>query len=189
MGGEMSEEGPSSATASSTTATGKENSDSDRKNFWRALWSSQWMIAIAGGLVVTIGGGLIVFYLTSSAPPSAKASAAGIIPAGYYVNGTPGTPHWFILVAASQGTEISGSLGFVGQDGQTGEAQTFSGQLQDNLLTFNFSRSGAQTGQASMSSHPPSIYLGACLSYLNLAMSSLTQCNFHHAADIQGDQS
>jgi hypothetical protein len=159
-----------------------------RESKWRALWSSPWTVTIVGGLAVAIVGGIILARLTSPAAPAKPASAPGVIPAGYYVNGYPETPHWFLLVSASRGAAISGTLAFVGQDGQTGEAQSFSGQLSNDLLTLDFSRSGTQTGQADPTGHPAAIDLNACTAYLQLAVTSLTQCQFFHAADLQGDQ-
>jgi len=137
--------------------------------------------AILGGIAAGISIWQFVKQATQGASP-------GIIPTGYYVNGKPGTPHWFIQVSTSQGTEISGTLSFVGQDGQTGGAQTFSGHLQDGLLTLNLSSAGVRTGYVNIKNHPPGIYLDGCTSYLNLAINSLAQCYFSHAADIQGDQ-
>ena len=40
---------------------------------------------------------------------------------------------------------ISGTLALVGQDGQTGLAQTFSGSISQGLASLNFSHAGVRT--------------------------------------------
>lgn len=154
---------------------------------WRRLFGSQWTITLAGGLIVTVAGGLLVYFLTAAHKPSPPAPSAPLIPAGYYVSGQPGTPHWFMLISSSHGAAISGTLAFVGQDGQTGLAQTFSGSISQGLASLNFSHAGVRTATVDARSRPPTIDLGACTGYLQF-VTSLPECSFRHATDIQGDQ-
>ena len=154
---------------------------------WRRLMANQWMVALVGGLIVTVGGGLLVAFLTTSHKPSASL-AKPILPAGYYVDGGPGTPHYFLLVSKSHGAAVSGTLGFLGQDGQTGLTQPFTGRVSDGLVTFSFSKAGNRTATFDTGSTPASLDLGACLNYLHLNQ-SVTQCTFNHASNVQGSGS
>ena len=150
---------------------------------WRRLLSNTWFVTIIGGLLVTVGGGLLLYYLTK---PSTPAPAKAILPAGYYVNGSPGTPHWFLLVSSSHGARVAGTLAFEGQDGQTGLAQTFSGQLQSDLASLDLSRSGVRTATINLQTSPATISLGACMAYLQF-VTSVPECTFHRARDLAGD--
>jgi hypothetical protein len=165
---------------------GQQQKDDEQKSRWQRLMRNQWTVTLAGGIIVTVVGGLLVYFLTLTHKPATPAPAAAVIPTGYYVSGSPGTPHYFILVSSSHGNSISGTLAFVGQDGQTGFAQTFLGSLSDGTATLNFSQAGTRTAQVDTQSRPPTISLGACTAYLQFA-TSLTECSFHHASDIQGD--
>lgn len=159
----------------------------ERQSGWRRLFSSQWTVTLAGGLVVTVAGGLLVYFLTATSKPSPPPPSAPVIPAGYYVSGEPGTPHWFMLVSGSHGAAISGTLAFVGQDGQTGLAQTFSGSISRGLASLTFSHAGVRTATVDVQSRPPTIDLAGCTGYLQF-VTSLPECSFRHAADIQGDR-
>jgi hypothetical protein len=152
----------------------------------RLFFSSPWTVTIAGGLIAAIASALIIPRLLASPSHSAAKSSVGI-PAGYYVDNRPGTPHWFIHLDTGPGDEISGTIAFVGQDGQTGLSQAFSGQLKDGLGTLLLSKAGVQTASIGTNPHVPTLYLGACTKYLKF-ITSLAQCAFTHAADIQGDQ-
>lgn len=163
------------------------HADAGRQSGWRRLFGSQWTITLAGGLIVTVAGGLLVYFLTATSKPSPPPPSAPVIPAGYYVSGEPGTPHWFMLVSSSHGAAISGTLAFVGQDGQTGAAQTFSGTISRGLASLKFSGSGVRTAPVDVRSRPQTIDLAGCIGYLQF-VTSLPQCSFRHAADIQGDQ-
>jgi len=153
----------------------------------RRFFSSPWTVTIAGGLIVAIATGVIVPRLVASSQSHAAANSSVGIPAGYYVDGRPGTPHWFIHLDTGPGDEISGTIAFVGQDGQTGMSQAFSGQLKDGLGTLLLSNAGVQTASIGTNPHVPTLYLGVCTKYLEF-VTSLAQCAFTHAADIQGDQ-
>jgi hypothetical protein len=165
---------------------GHPQKDDEQKGRWQRLISNQWTVTLAGGIIVTVVGGLLVYFLTLSHKPATPAPAAAVIPTGYYVSGSPGTAHYFLLVSSSHGESISGTLAFVGQDGQTGLVQTFLGSLSDGTATLNFSNAGTRTAQVDTRARPPTISLGACTAYLQFA-TSLTDCSFHHASDIQGD--
>jgi hypothetical protein len=165
---------------------GQQQKDDEQKSRWQRLMGNQWTVTLAGGIIVAVVGGLLVYFLTMTHKPAAPAPAAAVIPTGYYVSGSPGTPHYFILVSSSHGDSISGTLAFVGQDGQTGSAQSFLGSFSDGTATLNFSQAGTRTAQVDTQSRPPTISLGACTAYLQFT-TSLTECSFHHATDIQGD--
>ena len=173
--------------SSSAAAVGDAgHADSKPKSGWSRLFGSAWTVSLVTGLIVTIGGGLVVYFLTATPQASPPAPSAPIIPVGYYVSGEPGTPHWFMVVSSSHGPAISGTLAFVGQDGQTGMAQTFSGNISQNLATLTFSNAGVRTATVDAQSRPQTIDLGACTGYLQF-VTSLPECSFRHATDIQGD--
>jgi hypothetical protein len=178
-----------SAEESGSVAAGGDASHANgkAKSGWGKVFGSQWTITVVGGLIVAVVGGLLVYFLTATPKSSPPAPAAPVIPVGYYVSGQPSTPHWFMLVSSSHGAAISGTLAFVGQDGQTGGAQTFSGSISHGLASLKFSRAGVRTALVDARSRPPTIDLGACMGYLQF-VTSLTQCSFRHAADIQGNQ-
>jgi len=156
------------------------------RRYLQALLSSPWMVTIVGGLIVAIGSALIIPRIL--APPGhspIKTSAA--IESGYYVNAGPNFPHWFILLNSSNGTEFSGTIAFLYQDGQTGLAQTFSGNVSNGLMTLNLSHSGTQTATIGSYRHRTTLFLGECGRYLKF-ITSVPQCSFAHAADMSGDQ-
>jgi hypothetical protein len=66
-------------------------------------------------------------------------------------------------------------------------SQEFSGQLKDGLGTLLLSTAGVQTASTGTNARVPTLYLGVCTKYLAF-VTSLAQCSFTHAADIQGDQ-
>jgi len=163
------------------------HADGQPESGWRRLFGSQWTISLVSGLVVTVAGGFLLYFLTATHKPSPPPSAAPVIPVGYYVSGQPGTPHWFMLVSSSHGAVISCTLAFVGQDGQTGWVQIFSGSISRGLASLRFSHAGIRTATVDARSRPPTIDLAGCIGYLQY-VTSLPDCSFRHATDIQGDQ-
>ena len=77
--------------------------DDEQKRRWQRLMGNQWTVTLAGGIIVAVVGGLLVYFLTMTHRPATPAPAAAVIPTGYYVSGSPGTPHYFILVSTSHG--------------------------------------------------------------------------------------
>jgi hypothetical protein len=152
----------------------------------RELFSNIWMVTIAGGLIVAIVSGLVLARLFTQPDPS-PARFSGGIPAGFYVDGKPGTPHWFMQLTTGPGNLISGTVSFVYQDGQTGLSQTFSGHVQQGLSTLTLSGAGVRTASVGSDGHRPELFLGECAHYLKY-ITSVSQCHFVHAVDIQGDE-
>ena len=116
---------------------------------------------------------------TVTSSPSASALAGPTLASGIYVDGPPGTPHYFVtLTAAADGT-IAGTLAFIAQDGQTTEARPFTGQVLDGIATLNFK--GGSTGTASVGT--AGFELGECQQWMSFAQSR-TDCDFHLASSI-----
>jgi hypothetical protein len=111
----------------------------------------------------------------------------GVIKPGYYVDGGPSYPHWFILVNAGRGDAISGTIAFQYQDASTGMAHTFSGHVQSGLVTLNISHYGLKTGTFGFDSRREVLILDGCFNYLKW-VTTRPQCTFTHAADLNGDQ-
>jgi hypothetical protein len=177
------------STDSANIATSQSDQTQDGaqlKRRLRELFSSTWMITIAGGLIVAIVSGLALARLLTQPVPS-PARFSGGIPAGFYVDGKPGTPHWFMQLSTGPGNVISGTISFVYQDGQTGLSQTFSGHVQQGLSTLTLSSAGVRTATVGSDGRHPELFLGECAHYLKF-ITSVPQCYFVHAIDIQGDE-
>lgn len=106
-------------------------------------------------------------------------SNGGIRP-GYFVNGQPGMPHWFILLATGPGGDISGTIGYIKMGGQTGLAQTFTGRTQSGLATLTFSKAGFQTAIYGSGS----IVLGSCTDWLK-NVPNIRACTFTHSSGVR----
>jgi hypothetical protein len=102
--------------------------------------------------------------------------ADGGLVAGYYVDGKPGTPHWFILLAAGPGGNVSGTIAYLGNDGQASLTQTFSGSASSGLATLTFSQAGLQAAPYKSGS----ITLGSCAAWLKHIL-NLAACTFTHS--------
>jgi len=106
---------------------------------------------------------------------------------GIYVDGTQGTPHYFISLTTRGDGTVTGSIDFLYQDGQTSVVITFTGTTQSGTATLS-PTSVPQTGSAaenpddvpsaiSATYTQDSIGLGECTSYLHFA-ESVAQCSF-----------
>jgi len=51
--------------------------------------------------------------------PTIAATLGSVLPAGIYVDGVQGTPHYFVSLTDGGGETFKGSVGFLAQDGQT----------------------------------------------------------------------
>ena len=122
---------------------------------------------------------------------STTVSARSQLKNGIYVNGEQGTPHYFISLASS-GDNLSGSVDFLYQDGQTSVVFTFSGTLQNAVATLHPIDIPQNSGSASQeaSSVPSaisatvgenSIALGECPAYLHFVQ-SMAQCQFTYSS-------
>ena len=105
-------------------------------------------------------------------------SNGGLIP-GYYVNGKPGTAHWFILLMTEPGGGISGTIAFVSHGDQASLPQTFTGRAQLGLATMRLSHAGLRTAQY----RSGRIILGSCTAWLKHILES-RECAFMHSGGI-----
>ena len=67
---------------------------------------------------------------SSGGSPTSSASPTADLPSGIYVNGPPGTPHYFITLTNSTAGSFRGTVSFLAQDGQTSAAFTFTATTQ-----------------------------------------------------------
>lgn len=114
---------------------------------------------------------------TTSSRPSPSPTFSPLA-SGIYIDGRSGTPHYFVTLTAT-GTELRGTLAFVYQDGQTGDAKPFTGSLQYGVATLNFK--DGSTGTASLASL--GFELGECQRWMRWARSR-SDCDFHKATAI-----
>lgn len=121
---------------------------------------------------------------TTTAPP---ATVSNPLASGTYANGSPGTPHYFLSVSSSSSGDLTGSVNYLYQDGQTSVVFTFDGSDQNGTATVR-PTSVPQNGAASQNPATVpavisatygqgSVDLGECVSYLHFAQ-SLAQCTF-----------
>ena len=113
---------------------------------------------------------------TSSAAPTSSASRTADLPNGIYVNGPPGTPHYFMTLTNSTAGSFRGTVAFLAQDGQTSAAFTFTATTQSGIATLTTSSGRIIT--APMGSKQ--ISLGVCTDYLSFVQ-SLGDCSFTFA--------
>src|SRR4051794_6314800 len=88
---------------------------------------------VVGGLIYNVGGirdrianheaNSIKHALAASPKPTPSGYT---ITSGIYIDGQPGTPHYFVTLKAT-GDTLAGTLAFVAQDGNTEEAHPFTG--------------------------------------------------------------
>lgn len=135
-----------------------------------------------------VRGSRVILTVSSG---STTVSATSQLKNGIYVNGQQGTPHYFISLA-SNGDNLSGSVDFLYQDGQTSVVFTFSGTLQNAVATIHPIDIPQNSGSASQeaSSVPSaisatvgenSIALGECPAYLHFVQ-SMAQCQFTYSS-------
>lgn len=134
--------------------------------------------------------------VATTAPPRTSAevvvAAAPAIRSGIYVNGPSGTPHYFVSLTDGSAGQVSGSVDFLYQDGQTGVAFSVTGNVHNGVMTLY--PANVQTppgGTASLARNVPSVIsatvdrdafdLGECSSYLSFVQ-SLADCAFTYSA-------
>jgi hypothetical protein len=134
--------------------------------------------------------------LRTTVPPRTSAevvvAAAPAIRSGIYVNGRAGTPHYFVSLTDDSAGQVSGSVDFLYQDGQTGVAFSVTGTVRNGVMTLY--PANVQTGQpgtTSLAKNVPSVIsatvdrdafdLGECSSYLSFVQ-SLSECAFTYSA-------
>jgi hypothetical protein len=99
---------------------------------------------------------------------------AALLPSGIYLDGGPGTPHYYISLSSDQGNgTISGSLSFLYQDGQTSPVFSFTGLTNSGTATLTPSSDSPISATYSTKQ----LQLGECTQYLKFAR-SLSQCTF-----------
>jgi hypothetical protein len=125
---------------------------------------------------------------TTSAPSATVAPVMNPIPSGTYVSSSAaGYPHYYLVATSSATGNITGSVNFVYQDGQTSVVFTFEGISQNGSALLHPTLI-PQTGEAAQSpSTVPgaisatygqgAVQLGECPSYLH-NVQSMTQCTF-----------
>jgi hypothetical protein len=128
---------------------------------------------------------------TTTMPPSLPASSPGL-QSGLYLDGTQGSPHYFVSLTAESNGRLIGAVEFLYQDGQTSVVINFSGTWQGGVATLH-PESIPQNGSASQEpSTVPSaismpysrtgIELGECTQYLHFAEGE-SQCEFSYSAN------
>lgn len=128
--------------------------------------------------------------LSVSSSPSAVAGKPAPPRSGIYVDGGDGTPHYYMVVAVSRSGQVSGSVQFAYQDGQTSVVFTFSGRASDGVATLT-PVSIPQVGSASeapsavpstisMTYGADDLQLGECVAYLHFA-ESVASCTFSYS--------
>lgn len=132
---------------------------------------------------------------TTVGPPArttlAASSAPQPVPTGIYVDGSQGTPHYFISLVNGTAGQLTGSVDFLYQDGQTSVVFTFDGTANNGTATLHPTAVPQGAGSASQApaSVPSAILatlgqdslsLGECTSYLRFTR-SLAECTFSYS--------
>ena len=146
------------------------------------------LLAAAGAIGYEIGHR----HSTSSGAKGAG-SASGAL-TGVYVDGSAGTPHYYISLREGGKGKVRGTLNYEFQDGQTQAVLTFSGKAQDGVANLKPKVVTQSSGSASATSVPSDIAmtydqsgitLGECTSYLHLAQSEAA-CTFTRSSSSNG---
>jgi hypothetical protein len=136
-------------------------------------------------------GQAVTLSVSSPSYPTSPTAPAGItVPSGMYVDGTSGTPHYFVSLS-DDNEGFSGSVNFVYQDGQSSVVFTFVGTAQNGAATLRPTSVPQNAGSASQEpSTVPSVIsvsidkdsfnLGECTGYLHFTR-SLAQCVFTYS--------
>jgi len=139
-------------------------------------------------VTVTVSSGPLPTTATSSAP----GGTAPAFPLGVYVDGPPGTPHYYLSVGQAPDGSLSGALHFLYQDGQTSVVFTFTGTVSGDAGTLKPVTIPQDAGSASQdpSTVPGAVsatfggntvLLGECTAYLHFA-TSLQDCTFTYSS-------
>jgi hypothetical protein len=119
--------------------------------------------------------------------PSSRALQS-VAPTGIYMDGSPGTPQYFITFNAGSNGKVSGAVDFLYQDGQTEVAFTFVGTLSGSGSTATLTPVAVpqdQYGQLTTSVPPAisallsstTISLGECVTFLPF-VTTMAGCTF-----------
>jgi hypothetical protein len=157
--------------------------------------------ALAKGSSVTLTvssgpTGSIVGPASTTVPPNSSTSTTAVpvvnpLTNGVYVNGTQSVPHYYLSLSSVAAGALTGTVGFVYQDGQSSVVFTFDGSSHNGVATLRPTSIPQGAGSASQDpSTVPSaisatydqgaVNLGECTSYLHFAQ-SLAQCSFTYS--------
>ena len=114
-------------------------------------------------------------FTVPATPATAAGSAVQDLPTGVYVDGRPGTPHYFITLTTHSDGTLSGTVSFLYKDGHTFQVFAFTGTTQPGTLTLDLGSSthGAVPGTYGNQT----LTLTDCLTYLGLVQ-TVENCTF-----------
>jgi hypothetical protein len=104
-------------------------------------------------------------------------SAVKDLPSGVYVDGRPGTHHYFITLTTQSDGTLSGTVSFLYQDGHTFQVFAFTGTTQSGTVTLNL---GTTQGAVSGTYGNQTLTLTDCLTYLGLVQ-LVENCTFKYS--------
>ena len=153
--------------------------------------------------VQVLAGTTVELYVSTGPPqvppPSTTTGPVGAqewAPAGIFADGSTGTPYYFISLFEKRG-DVSGSVDFLHQDGQTSVVFTFEGTMTAESLTLHPTNASIATStsepegtttvpttiQATVGDAlTPAIELDNCTAYLSFATSA-RQCVFQRVEE------
>lgn len=115
--------------------------------------------------------------LTPSGTPGATATSSAfpsqVLPSGIYVDGSLGTPHYFVTLTVEPAGTLRGTVAYLYQDGQTSAVFTFTATSQSGVATVKTSTGASITATYGKKQ----LTFGECPSYLPLAR-SMADCTF-----------
>ncbi len=128
---------------------------------------------------------------TSTPPTSAPSTSvpshagSGVLAAGYYTDGLPGSPRYLVTIVPSASGTLSGSLKFLYQDGTSAYIFSFSGSpsVSDPSAPFALSTSPS-TPDVTAEVTSTGLTLPGCQHYLRFATTS-SDCVFATAGQAQ----
>jgi hypothetical protein len=110
-------------------------------------------------------------------PPTSGTTAASAVqdlPSGTYVDGRPGTPHYFMTLTTNPDNTLSGNVSFIYQDGHTFSVFAFTATTQSGSVSINM---GSTQGALTAKYENRRFILDSCLTYLGLVQSA-DACTF-----------
>jgi hypothetical protein len=118
-----------------------------------------------------------ILLTVSAGPPRSAGTTSSVateLRSGIYLDGGPGTPHYYVALTSRTDGTIRGAVSFLAQDGQTSAVFSFSGPATSGTGTLNRSTGGSPI---SLTYAPNQMQFGECTQYLRFA-TSLAQCTF-----------
>jgi hypothetical protein len=124
---------------------------------------------------------------------AAATSTTSPLPSGTYVDGPQGTPHYLVSLTRGRDGQVSGSVDFLYQDGQTAVAFTVTGTVHNGVLTLHTADVQPPAPHSPpLARNVPSVIsgttnsgssfdLGECTTYLSFA-ASMADCTFTRSA-------